>query len=92
MRWKKMVRTRIIKEELYVLIWIPRTCGYDTMGGYTIPEKIFYDEPYTNEETADMLLALAKKEHKKHPHHAWASEPIREDYWRRISEEVEDYD
>jgi hypothetical protein len=87
-----MIRTRIIKEELYVLIWIPHTCGYDMSGGYNIPEKIFYDEPYTTEEEAEKLLALAIEEHKKNKHHAWASEPRREDYWRRISEEVEDYD
>ena len=86
-----MTRTRTIKEELYVLIWIPRTCGYDMGGGYDIPEKIFYDEPYTTEETAEMLLTLAKKEHKRNRHHAWANEPIREDYWKKL-EEVEDYD
>ena len=62
-----MVRTKTIKEELYVLIWIPHTCGYDMSGGYDIPEKIFYDEPYTNEETADMLLALAKKNTRNTP-------------------------
>ena len=60
-----MTRTRTIKEERYVLIWIPRTCGYDMGVRYDIPEKIFYDEPYTSEETAEMLLTLAKKEHKK---------------------------
>lgn len=86
-----MVRTKIVREELYICISIPRTWGYDTTGGYTIPEKIFYDEPYTDEETAEMLLALAKKEHKKHPHHAWAGEPQREDYWKVI-EVKEEYD
>ena len=86
-----MIRTRTIKEELYVRIWIPQTYGYDMGGGYHIPEKIFYDEPYTTEETAEMLLALAKKEHKKNRHHAWAGEPKREDYWK-VLEEVEDYD
>ena len=86
-----MTRTRTIKEELYVCISIPSTWGYDQMGGYTVPEKIFYDEPYTTEETAEMLLALAQKEHKKHPHHAFASQPKREDYWKVI-EEIEDYD
>lgn len=83
-----MTRTRTIKEELYILIWIPHTCGYDMGGGYDIPEKIFYDEPYTTEETAEMLLTLAKKEHKRHKHHAWASEPIREDYWKVIEEKA----
>lgn len=86
-----MERTRIIKEELYVRIWIPGECGYDTHGGYSIPKKIFYDEPYTTEETAEMLLALAKKEHNKNKHHVWAKEPIREDYWKALSE-VEEYD
>ena len=83
-----MTRTKIVREELYVCISIPRTCGYDAMGGYTIPEKVFYDEPYTSEETAEMLLTLAKKEHKKHPHHAWAGEPKREDYWKVIEEKI----
>jgi hypothetical protein len=86
-----MIRTRTIKEELYIRIWIPHTCGYDMGGGYDIPEKIFYDEPYTTEEDADKLLALAIEEHKKNKHHAWASAPIREDYWK-VLEEVEDYD
>ena len=83
-----MTRTRTTKEELYVLIWIPHTCGYDMCGGYDIPEKIFYDEPYTTEGTAEMLLALAKKEHNKHPHHAWVGEPKREDYWKVIEEKM----
>ena len=85
-----MKRTRIIKEERYVLIWIPRECSYGMGGGYDIPKKIFYDEPYTNEETAEMLLTLAKKEHKRNRHHAWAKEPIREDYWQVIEETVEE--
>lgn len=83
-----MTRTRTTKEELYVLIYIPHDCGYDMGGGYDIPEKIFYDEPYTTEETAEMLLALAKKEHKRNRHHAWASEPKREDYWKVIEKRV----
>lgn len=82
-----MIRTRIIKEELYICIYCPHTWGYDQMGGYNVPEKIFYDEPYTNEETAEMLLALAKKEHKKNPHHAYAEKPILERYWKVLSEE-----
>lgn len=86
-----MTRTKIVREELYVCISSPHSYGYDTMGGYNIPEKIFYNEPYTSEETAEMLLALAKKEHKKNPHHAWAEEPKREDYWKVI-EVKEEYD
>ena len=86
-----MTRTKTIKEELYVLIWIPHTCGYDMCGSYVIPERIFYDEPYTTEENAERLLALAKEEHKRDKHHPWAQEPKREDYWR-VLEEVEDYD
>lgn len=86
-----MIRTRIVKEELCVRIYSPGEWGMDQIGGYTIPEKVFYDEPYTYEETAEMYLALAKKEHKQNPHHAWAKEPIREDYWKVI-EEKEEYD
>ena len=84
-----MTRTRTIKEERHVLIWIPRTCGYDMGVGYDIPEKIFYDEPYTSEETAEMLLTLAKKEHKRNPYYAWTDEPKREDYWKVLEEKVE---
>lgn len=83
-----MVRTRIIKEELYIRVYIPSTWGYDSMGGYDVPEKIFYDEPFTTDETAEMYLALAKKQHKKKPHHAYAGEPILEKYWKVLSEET----
>lgn len=83
-----MIRTRTIKEELYICIYCPHTWGYDQMGGYNVPEKIFYDEPFITDETAEMYLALAKKQHRKNPHHAYAGEPILEKYWKTISEEI----
>lgn len=83
-----MIRTRTIKEELYICIYCPHTMGYDQIGVYTIPEKIFYDEPFTTEETAELYLALAKKQHRKNPHHIDAGEPILEKYWKTISEEI----
>ena len=86
-----MTRTRTTKEQLYVRIYSPGDWGMDQMGGYSIPEKVFYDEPYTNEATATMYLTLAQKKHKRNPHHAWAKEPIRQDYWKVI-EEREEYD
>ena len=86
-----MIRTVTTKEELYVRIYSPSEWGMDQMGGYRIPEKVFYDEPYTFEETAEMYLTLAKKEHAQNPHHAWAKTPIREDYWKVI-EVQEEYD
>lgn len=60
-----MTRAKIIKEELYICIYIPHTWGYDQMGGYDVPKKIFYDEPFTTDKTAELYLALAKKQHKK---------------------------
>ena len=83
-----MIRTRIIKEELYICIYIPHTWGNDQMGGYNVPEKIFYDELFTTDETAEMYLALAKKQHKKNPHHAYAGEPVLTKYWKVLSEET----
>ena len=59
------------------------------MGDYTVPEKIFYDEPFTTDEIAKMYLALAKKRHKRSPHHAYAGEPKLEKYWKVLSEEIE---
>jgi hypothetical protein len=85
-----MMRTKTITEELYFCIYIPRTWGYDQMGGYEVPEKIFYDEPFVTDETAEMYLAIAKKQHKKKPHHAYAGEPILEKYWKVLSEEIEE--
>ena len=83
-----MIRTKIIKEELYICIYIPHTWGYYQMGGYDVPEKIFYDEPFTTDQTAEIYLKLAKKQHKKNPHHAFAGEPILEKYWKVLSEEI----
>lgn len=86
-----MTRTKTVKEELYVRIYSPSDWGMDQMGGYSIPEKVFYDEPYTHEATAEMYLSLARKEHKANPHHAWAKEPVRKDYWK-VTEEKTEYD
>lgn len=82
-----MIRTRTIKEELYICIYCPKTWGTDQMGGYTVPEKIFYDEPFTTDEVAEKYLALAKQQHKEKPHHAYAGAPILEKYWKVLSEE-----
>lgn len=83
-----MIRTRIIKEELHFLIYIPRDWGYNAVGSYDVPEKIFYDQPFTTNKIAERYLALAKKQHKKHPHHIYAEEPILEKYWKILSEET----
>lgn len=86
-----MTRTRVIKEELYILIHIPYTWGCDGItGSYEVPAKVFYDEPFTTEETAEMYLALAKKEHKRKPHHLLAGEPVLETYWKVLSAEIKD--
>ncbi len=86
-----MIRIRTIKEELYICVYCPATCVYSQMDNYTVPEKIFYDEPFTTDEVAERYLALAKKQHKEKPHHAYAKEPILEKYWKVLSEETQHY-
>jgi hypothetical protein len=85
-----MKRKRIIEEERYVRIYCQAQHGYDMDGRYDVPEKVFYDEPWRSDEEAKMLLELAKKTHKKHPHHTCAMEPIGIIYWKTISEELKE--
>ena len=85
-----MIRIKTIKEQLYIRVRIPSTWGYASMGSYQVPEKVFYDEPFTTDETAEMYLALAKKEHKRKAHHFFAEEPILEKYWKVLSEEIKE--
>ena len=85
-----MMRKITTIQELRVKVYSPSWYYSEMGGGFQIPERLYFDEPYENKEQAEKLLNLANQQYnQENLGMKYIKEPQTKTYWKDIEKTID---